>query len=262
MTEPHEKRKHPRVELLLKITYDRAEDFLSDYTSNASTGGVFIATDKPFQIGEQIIFDISFPGLVQPIHCRGIVRWRRQPEDADEANPAGIGVAFQFDSPAQMESIRRLLEGNAASGERLVHETDSDQPAFKVLLVEDNKIVRDMVRFAVQKFHRARFAKQRTLEVIEAANGQEGWECIQQQAFSIAIIDMYMPVMDGAELIQRIRRGEHAPHMPVIVISAGGDDARRAAYQAGADFFLGKPVMLAQLFQSLRRLLGIEQENP
>jgi CheY-like chemotaxis protein len=65
--------------------------------------------------------------------------------------------------------------------------------------------------------------------------------------------------MNGAQLIRRIRENENFHSLPVIVVSVGGEEARQDSYAAGADLFLDKPVLLGQLFDSLRRLLGLQQ---
>jgi uncharacterized protein (TIGR02266 family) len=264
MTDHSEKRQHPRIELILKVTYDRSEDFLDDYASNASGGGIFIATVKPFQVGEVLTFSISFPGLLSPIWCRGEVRWRRPPSQAHEDKPTGIGVALIFESDEEAGRFSDLIDRLSQDVQELPadEETGESAAAFRVLLVEDNQVVRNMVRYAIQKFHRSRYRGRRTLEVEEAENGMDAWTLVQGKPFDLAIIDMYMPVMDGPELILRIRQSDQSPHVPIIAISSGGEEAQKAAHTAGADFFLDKPVMLAQLFQSMHRLLGLDPETP
>ena len=120
-------------------------------------------------------------------------------------------------------------------------------------------MVREMFCFAVKKFHRSKLDSQRNLEVIEAENGSQGWERIQEEPFDMAIVDYYMPVMDGGQLIRKIREDDKMKSLPIIVVSVGGEEARKGAYSAGADLFLDKPVLLGQLFESLQRLLGLEQ---
>ena len=113
MTEFEKERKFPRVELILKITYPAKEDFVADYAANASQGGLFIVTNKPFEIGEEVTFSLSFPGLLHALQCRGQVRWRLSPEEAGENQRAGIGVAFLEEFGEDSERIRAVLSGLA-----------------------------------------------------------------------------------------------------------------------------------------------------
>lgn len=255
MTGYESKREHPRIEIILKVEYDSSERFLADHADNASGGGVFIATNRSFSIGDRLCFDISFPGLLSPIRCDGVVRWRRSPEQASDESPAGIGVAFEFRSEEQKKEIQDLLD-------RLIREPapeKKESAPFRVLVAEDNPLVREMLRFGVRKFHGTGPAAGRHLEVIEAENGQQAWERIRKGSANLAIIDYYMPVMNGAQLIRRIRETENLCSLPVIVVSVGGEEARQGSYAAGADLFLDKPVLLGRLFDSLRRLLGLQQ---
>ena len=260
MNDMEEKRKHPRIELILKVEYESAEDFLADYASNASGGGIYITTNKSFKIGETVAFSISFPRLLSPISCRGVVRWRRTPEQATEEKPAGIGIEFIFESEEEAQRIRDLVN---KLGQPLPEPEPAEEPQgiFRVLLVEDNKVVREMIRYALKKFHGIRFAGQRELQVVEAVDGKQAWDLLQNDPCDLAITDLNMPVMGGEQLIRLIRENEETRIMPVIAISAGTEEAQRAAYVAGADLFLGKPIMLVQLFSSLQRLLGMEHEK-
>ncbi len=250
MADFEERRIEPRIELVLKVEYAAPRDFFADYIQDMSGGGVFIATRKPFTVGEQLIFDISFPGLLSAIRCRGEVRWRREPAAATEKEPPGIGVAFIFASEREALEMRRLID-------RLTAEPQASE-SFRVLLAEDNSTIREMFRFAVMKFHRGSPSRERKLEVVETENGRQAWDRIRAESFDMAIIDFYMPVMDGGKLIEKIRKDANLRSLPVIVVSAGGKDACRAAYSAGADLYLEKPVLLNQLFKSMGLLLGLK----
>jgi uncharacterized protein (TIGR02266 family) len=263
MSGPEDKRKHKRIDIIFKVDYESGEDFLADHASNASGGGLFIATCKPFEVGDQLSFSISLPGLLDPLLCRGEVRWRRSPETASPDDPAGIGVRFLFETEEEASRIQGLMERlSAESGEPgAAPEAAPGLRPFRVLLAEDNRVVRDMFLFAVQKFHGVKMAGQRELEVVEAENGKEALDQLQNERFDLLIIDYYMPVLDGMQVIRRVREGGIAlSGLPIIVISAGGEEAQQAAYQAGADFFLNKPVMLTQLFSTLQRLLSLEEQ--
>ena len=256
MNDGKSKRKHARIEIILKVEYDSSEGFLADYAKNASDGGIFIATNRNFSVGDKLSFDISFPGLLKPIRCHGEVRWQRPPVRATEDKPAGIGVAFEFKSEEQKRQIEELVKQLNQDAP----EEAGEEPPFRVLVAEDNPLVREMLRFGVRKFHGTGPASRRELEVIEAENGREAWEQISGGVADLAIIDYYMPIMNGAQLIRKIRETETLQSLPVIVVSVGGEEARQDSYAAGADLFLDKPVLLGQLFSSLRRLLGLQQQ--
>lgn len=257
MTDPAEKRVHPRVEIILKVEYLSPSDFLSDHALNLSEGGIFIATERNIPVGEKLSFSLSFPGLMQPLSSLGEVRWRRSPEQADERNPAGIGVAFLFGSEEEAQRIRAIVRSI------IELRRGRDEPApgrriLRVLLAEDNPMVRDMVRFAVCKFHKTRIGASSPLDVVEADDGRKAVEALERQGpFDLAIIDYYMPILGGGQLVRRIRQTEAIRDLPVIVISGGGDDVKADSYEAGADLYLGKPVLINQLFESMQKLLHI-----
>ncbi len=255
MSQSPENRIEPRIELILKIAYPTAEDFAADYTHNAGGGGLFIATRRSFQLGEHLVFDISFPGLLAAMRCEGEVRWIRSPEQEDENQPAGIGVAFCFPDEEQGEKVRSLIKKLCAHEDDPVEAAPAEAPPFRVLLAEDNPLMRQMFRFAVRKFHNTYSGSGRKVEVAEAANGHEALAHLQSHSFDLAIIDYYMPLLDGGKLVRKIRENEKFNALPIIMVSAGGKDARVEAFDAGSDLYLDKPVLLGQLFESLQRLL-------
>ncbi len=256
MTDQAEKRKHPRVEIILKVDYDTPRDFIADYTHNASDGGLFVNTDKPFSVGDRLMFDISFPGLLSPFRCKAEVIWRRTKEEATEENPGGIGVAFLFDNAEQAERVNKIINSLSGNLEASAKPTQETKP-FRVLLAEDNHMVREMFRFAVHRFHRSKLRSQRELAILEAEDGKGAWKHVMDGNLDLAIVDYYMPVMDGGQLVRKIREYSDTRALPVIMVSVGGDDARRQAYAAGADLYLDKPVLLGQLFESLQKLLNL-----
>jgi UDP-3-O-acyl N-acetylglucosamine deacetylase len=91
--------------------------------------------------------------------------------------------------------------------------------------------------------------------VTEAADGRRALAIIEETHPRLAIVDIWMPELDGIELVTRIR--ERAPSLPVIVISGHGnvETAMRMA-QLGAFHFLEKPFTLDALLASVARALG------
>jgi uncharacterized protein (TIGR02266 family) len=253
-----ERRTHSGAEVVLKIDYPTAEDFLADYTHDMRDSGIFVATTKSFEIGEKSTFDISFPGLLEPIRARGEVRWRRTETEATDKEPAGVGIALIFSSEKAAAEWKHLLGQieNSPSPKAAAREP---APPFRVLLADDSPTVREMFRYAVQKFHRGRLKGQRMLELVEAEDGNTAWEHIQEASFDMAIIDYYMPVMDGAELIRLIRKEKKYSSLAVIVVSQGSQEICEEVYTAGADLFIKKPVLLNQLLKSLELVMDRRQ---
>ncbi|MFT3698682.1 MAG: response regulator [Kofleriaceae bacterium] len=80
--------------------------------------------------------------------------------------------------------------------------------------------------------------------VVKAASGAEALGCLLEQDFSLVLLDVNMPGMDGFETARWIRSRERSAHVPIVFISAFNhdDEAVLRAYELGAVDFLFKPV--------------------
>ncbi|MDF0556708.1 hybrid sensor histidine kinase/response regulator [Kamptonema sp. UHCC 0994] len=95
-------------------------------------------------------------------------------------------------------------------------------------------------------------------EVVEAVNGAEGLEKVNEFNPDAIITDLVMPVMDGFELLRRLRNAEKLKQMIVIVSSASVFEADEyKSLDAGANAFLPKPVQVSELFELLEKQLGV-----
>lgn len=104
----------------------------------------------------------------------------------------------------------------------------------KVLVADDDPFHRELCVSALEE---AGFA------VIAASDGAETLERFEDHTFEIAIIDLTMPLVDGFEVITRLRSRPATEHVPLIVIT-GHDDAGsvQRAFDLGATSFLAKPL--------------------
>jgi CheY-like chemotaxis protein len=123
--------------------------------------------------------------------------------------------------------------------------------AYRLLLVEDNLLIRDMFTYGIGRCFRSRRSE---VEIDHAADGREALDLLQRTAYDLAIVDYYLPGPDGAAIVTTIREDPRLAGMPVVAISVGGADARRATLDAGADVFLDKPLVLRDLFALVERL--------
>jgi two-component system chemotaxis response regulator CheY len=122
-------------------------------------------------------------------------------------------------------------------------------PRSRVLVVDDSTIVRRYMRDALE---RARFA------VEEAFNGVEALEKILAQTFDLLIVDVNMPKMDGYAFLRALRgRPDVFAATPALMTSteAGPQDVD-AAYAAGANYYLVKPVSQDDLILHANALTG------
>ncbi len=138
-------------------------------------------------------------------------------------------------------------------GEVVKREEDEEQgsrPRYlegnRILIAEDDKM-------------QAALIQQRLCEegasVVSASNGREAMQFIRSQEFSLMILDIKMPVMDGFEVLQRIR-GELKLELPIIMVTAmGSEDDIIRGYDLGATDYILKPYSEVQLFARVKSLL-------
>lgn len=107
-----DRRRGERAPIELRVEYRRLNTFFADYTKNISRGGSFIATEKPLPVGTEFVFALGVPGLAEPMRLRGKVIWVTSTVEATRANPAGMGIEFQYDEGERREkeaAIERLM---------------------------------------------------------------------------------------------------------------------------------------------------------
>ncbi len=112
-----------------------------------------------------------------------------------------------------------------------------DIRAKNVLLVEDSAVTRKRERDIVSD---------RGLNVFEASNGKEALEFLDRQQFDVVITDIEMPVMNGLELVGRIRSNAGYSNVPVIVVSSYGT-YKEALRELGVRSFVDKNEFSLQL---------------
>jgi DNA-binding response OmpR family regulator len=133
---------------------------------------------------------------------------------------------------------------------------DSKMPETKkprIMIVEDDPDLRRILSF------------QLTCEgfsVQVADNGEVAFQLIQQQVPDCLILDLMMPVMDGFNLLKRIRSLEHTRSVPVIVLTASQDERhRRRTQQYLAECFVEKPYNLQELTDKVRHFCRIPRQT-
>ena len=121
-----DRRRSYRHPIELKVEYKRLNTFFADYTKNISRGGTFIGTAKPLPIGTEFVFALEVPMMNEPLKLRGRVIWTTSTDDATKANPAGMGIEFQYSDDAERTE-------KEATVERLMSEELGEHLATKLL---------------------------------------------------------------------------------------------------------------------------------
>lgn len=128
---------------------------------------------------------------------------------------------------------------------------DTATPAkAKVLVVDDSSLVRLYYRSALET---AGF------EVKQAINGIEAMEKVLSKSFDLVIVDVNMPRMDGFTFLRSLRSGmADVATLPALMISTeSGEQDMAEAREAGANFYLVKPVAEAELVRHVCVLTGV-----
>ncbi|MGQ8336350.1 response regulator transcription factor [Sunxiuqinia sp. A32] len=117
----------------------------------------------------------------------------------------------------------------------------------KIIVAEDNKLILETINHKLQKDG---------YDVIKVLNGKDCLEYLQDNDVDLLITDLYMPFVNGHEVINTVRN-EWNKNTPILVLSAdGAEDTVLKAFELGADDYVVKPFSLSELTIRIRKLLS------
>lgn len=121
---------------------------------------------------------------------------------------------------------------------------------MRALIVDDSRFVRKTLRGLLEE---------RGIECAEAADGRAGMEALHSGAgFDLAFVDWNMPVMNGLEMLIRLREENYTRMKVMMVTTEGETENILRALASGADEYLMKPFDREALEEKLA-LLGLEE---
>jgi CheY-like chemotaxis protein len=149
--------------------------------------------------------------------------------------------------PAAGSSTPKGAGARKAADEE-VGEAEASAPL--VLLVDDHADLRDYMRDILAGRYR----------VIQAEDGAQGAELAASTQPDLVISDVMMPVMDGYGLCRAIRASDETSHIPVILLTARGDErSRMLGLEEGANEYLTKPFDPDELLLRVRNLIALRR---
>lgn len=93
--------------------------------------------------------------------------------------------------------------------------------------------------------------------VLTASNGKEAWEKIKSEEPDLVLLDLMMPVMDGFEVLAKVKDDPMLRNIPIIIVSAEQDSKSVVkGIKQGAEDYLTKPVDPAQFLKKVKEFLG------
>lgn len=117
----------------------------------------------------------------------------------------------------------------------------------KVLVVEDETTLAELLRYNLEA---------EGYEVRVAPSAEEGELLLKEEMFDLLLLDWMLPGVSGIELCARVRRLPAAAHIPIIMLTARGEEHDRIrGLSTGADDFVVKPFSVPELLARVRALI-------
>jgi len=117
----------------------------------------------------------------------------------------------------------------------------------RILIVEDEASIRDMVAFALRRAD---------MEPAHAADARAAQHAIAENIPDLILLDWMLPGTSGLELARRLRREENTREIPIIMLTARGEEIDRVnGLEAGVDDYVVKPFSTRELLARIRAVL-------
>jgi two-component system sensor histidine kinase/response regulator len=163
------------------------------------------------------------------------------------------GVLAAIPKPPKLSRLRSLLGAVEGHGfDSAPTRAPEDVPRLRtdapVLVVEDNPINQTVILGQLRRLG---------LPVQVVDDGRKAVEAVASHRFALVLMDLHIPVMDGYEATEQIRRLPRGAELPIIAVTANAtEQVRSRCLAVGMDDFLSKPLRIGHLSKCLSRWLS------
>lgn len=158
-------------------------------------------------------------------------------EEIDHRNP--VSQQIDIEKPEMDILLKSEMEE--------YRQTSQASGSHKILIVEDNDSIRQMLEEIFSPFY----------QVMTAADGEEAWEQINKEQPNIVVSDVVMPRMSGTELCKRIKSDFNTCHIPVVLLTARtAIEQNIEGLRIGADDYITKPFNTSLLISRCNNLVN------
>jgi two-component system, chemotaxis family, chemotaxis protein CheY len=121
---------------------------------------------------------------------------------------------------------------------------------MKAIVADDSRLIRGIIE---------KTAVSIGFEAVQAGNGEEAMNILEAdgQDIHLVLLDWNMPVLNGIEVIKKMRGDDRFKRIPVLMISTESEEDRiKEAMNAGAQGYLTKPFTADKLLDAIRHVMG------
>jgi len=122
---------------------------------------------------------------------------------------------------------------------------------MKIIIADDSRVMRNIIENAIKPLG---------LATLHAGNGQEVLDFLEREGAEIGIIllDWNMPVMNGLEVLETIKKNKTYTDIPVLIVSTESEDDKMSkAFAAGAKGYISKPFTPERLLNLVRGRISV-----
>lgn len=155
-----------------------------------------------------------------------------------------MAVAFQNDPAPVEEPIEQPIQ--AASDIETLVASNGGAVSLRIMTIDDSKTMRDMLMLTLAD---AGF------DVIQAVDGQEGVDMLENEKVDVIITDINMPRMDGYEVVRQLRLRPEHQKTPILVLTTESEiEKKKMGKDVGATGWLVKPFDPDRLVETVRKV--------